>query len=238
VLAADRVDACRAPTRAILPCRAIRGVEVNNDALVAALGMDAVTAVHGYRLHVISEAERRGLRLVSEALSDLEQVGADIHIVDPIDIRLAFLHCPGRSELAGRTLRWGPAHGWSLSHCAANAPLSHYVGPHATPLLLVPTAPEVVRWATGECDGPAGPPVGVELDDDSEAIRRLLSFIDPQRRRQAPEAFLPAARTHSLGVQLRAHRSSAASLTADPCVNDASRDVELVIRQARRSGSG
>jgi hypothetical protein len=34
---------------------------MNNDALVAALGMDAVAAVHGYRLHVISEAERRGL---------------------------------------------------------------------------------------------------------------------------------------------------------------------------------
>jgi hypothetical protein len=45
---------------------------MNNDALVAALGMDAVAAVHGYRLHVISEAERRGLRLINGALPGAE----------------------------------------------------------------------------------------------------------------------------------------------------------------------
>ncbi|MHA6793814.1 hypothetical protein ACVGVM_09910 [Pseudonocardia bannensis] len=208
---------------------------MNNDALVAALGVDAVAAVNGYRLHVISEAERRGLRLVSEVLSDVVQVSAEVRIVDPIDIRLTFLHCPGCPELAGRTLRWGPAHGWSLSHRTANAPLSYYAGPGATPLLLVPTAPEVVRWATGECDGPAAPPVGAELDDDPEAIHRLLSFIDPQRGLQAAEALLPTARASSHGVHTHLHRSSAASVTTDRRVNDASRDVDAGIRQARRS---
>lgn len=79
---------------------------MNNDALFAALGVDAVVAVNGYRLDVISEAGRQGLRLVSEADSDVVQVFAEIGNADPIDIRLAFLHCPGHPELAGRTLRW------------------------------------------------------------------------------------------------------------------------------------
>lgn len=156
---------------------------MNNDALVAALGRDAVTAVDGYRRRVISEAQQRGLRLVSERLPDVGNVAADADSADPIDIRLAFLHCPGRADLAGRTLRWCPAHGWSLSHRAANAPLSYYAGPMATPLLLVPTAPEVVDWATREFDGPATPPVGVELDDDAEAIHRLLGCLDDGRQR-------------------------------------------------------
>lgn len=195
---------------------------MNNDALVAALGADAVAAVNGYRLDVISEAERRGLRLVSEPLSDVVQVSAEVPIVDPIDIRLAFLHCPGRPELAGRTLRWGPAHGWSLSHRAANAPLSYYAGHGAPPLFLVPTAADVVQWATGDGDGPGKPPVGVELDDDPEAIHRLLSFIEPQRRMRAFEAFLLAARARSHGVHPRVRRSAA-------------RDVDAGIRQARRS---
>jgi hypothetical protein len=48
---------------------------VNNDALVAALGPDTVAAaVHGYRLAVIREAERRGLTLVSEPLSAVIQL--------------------------------------------------------------------------------------------------------------------------------------------------------------------
>ena len=34
--------------------------QVNNDALVAALGLDAVAAVHGYRLAVLAEGQRRG----------------------------------------------------------------------------------------------------------------------------------------------------------------------------------
>jgi hypothetical protein len=155
---------------------------VNNDALFAALGVDAGAAVNGYRLDVIFEAERRGLRLVSRAPSEVVQVSAEIDNAEPIDIQLAFLHCPGHPELAGRTLRWDPARGWSSSHCAANAPLSYYAGPGASPLLLVPTAHEVVEWAIGACDGPATAPVGIDLDDDPEAIRRLLSFIHPQRR--------------------------------------------------------
>jgi hypothetical protein len=160
---------------------------MNNDAFVAALGRDAVTVVHGYRQHVISEAQQRGLRLVSETPLDVGHAAADagsddLDNVDPIDIRLTFLHCPGRADLAGRTLRWCPAHGWSLSHRTANAPLSYYAGPIVTPLLLVPTVLEVVDWATGECDGPATPPVGVDLDDDAEAIRRLLGYLDYGRQ--------------------------------------------------------
>jgi hypothetical protein len=156
---------------------------MNNDAFVAALGRDAAPAVHGYRQHVIAEAQRRGLRLVSEALPDVGNVAADADSVDPIDIRLTFLHCPGRADLAGRTLRWCPAHGWSLSHRTANTSLSYYAGPMATPLLLVPAVPEVVDWATGEFDGPATPPVGVDLDDDAEAIHRLLGYLDDGRQR-------------------------------------------------------
>lgn len=151
---------------------------MNNDALVAALGRDAAIAVRAYRLHVIREAERRGLRLVEEAVPDAAQGFAEARTVDPIDIRLTFLHCPGHAELAGRRLRWSPEHGWSLSHRAANAPLAYYAGPQATPLLLVPPAQDVVDWAIGEFDGPARPPVGVELDDDPEAIRRLLDPVD------------------------------------------------------------
>ncbi|WP_142047300.1 hypothetical protein [Pseudonocardia kunmingensis] len=166
---------------------------------MAALGVDAVAAVHGYRLAVLSEAGRRRLRLVSDPLSGAVQGSAEPGGVDPIDIRLTFLHCPGRPELAGRTLSWGPARGWSLSHRAASAPLSYYAGPGATPLHLVPPVEEVVRWATGECDGPARPPVGIELDDDPEAVRRLLSFIHPQRRPKSTEALQVAARAHSDG---------------------------------------
>ena len=72
---------------------------MNNDAMVAALGADAVAAVHGYRLQVIAEAERRGLRLVSEALCGVVRLAADVClVVDPIDIRLTFGHVsrPGR----------------------------------------------------------------------------------------------------------------------------------------------
>lgn len=166
---------------------------MNNDALVAALGTDAVAAVHGYRLRVISEAERRGLRLVSEPLSEIVQLAAEVRIIDPIDIRLTFHHSDGRGDLAGRLLRWAPAHGWSLSHIATNAPLSYYAGPAAGPLHLVPHPAHVVEWAaTTELDGPATPPVGIELDDHPDAIKRLLGFIDPQRRMHPLESFAPA----------------------------------------------
>lgn len=156
---------------------------MNNDAFVAALGRDAVTAVHGYRLHVISEAERRELRLMSEALADVGSLSSEADSLDPIDIRLTFLHCPGRADLAGRTLRWCPAHGWSLSHRTASAALSYYAGSTATPLLLVPAPSEVLDWATGEFDGPATPPVGVDLDNDAAAIHRLLGYLDAGRQR-------------------------------------------------------
>ena len=167
---------------------------MNNDALVAALGRDAVAAVQGYRRLVVAEAARRGLRLVSKALSEIMWDCAQAHIIDPIDIRLSFRHCPDRPELAGRVLCWSPAHGWSVSHRTANAPLAHYAGPGATPLLLVPTAPEVVVWAAGEIDGPTTPPPGVELDDDPLAIRRLLGFIAPTHPLRAHETFRPTAR--------------------------------------------
>lgn len=160
---------------------------MNNDAFVAALGRDTAAVVRGYRQHVISAAQGRGLRLVSDALLDVghsaDAGSVDPDCGDPIEIRLTFLHCPGRADLAGRTLRWSPAHGWSLSHRAANATLSYYAGTAATPLLLVPAAPEIVDWATGELDGPATPPVGVELDDDAEAIQRLLGYLDDGRQR-------------------------------------------------------
>ncbi|MGH8939026.1 MAG: hypothetical protein ACRDV2_06715, partial [Actinomycetes bacterium] len=96
---------------------------MNIYALVAALGMDAVAAVHGYRLQVISEAERRGLRLVSQAGSDIAQPSTDVRAVGSLDIRLTFLLTPGRAALAGRMLRWCPAHGWSLSSTGTHPPL-------------------------------------------------------------------------------------------------------------------
>ncbi|MFC4941935.1 hypothetical protein [Pseudonocardia sp. GCM10023141] len=149
---------------------------MNNDALVAALGMDAVAAVGGYRAQVMGEAGRRGLRLADDALPGL----------DPLDIRLSFRHCAGRGDLAGRTLRWSSAHGWSLSHLTANGTMSYYAGPQAGPLLLVPSASEVVDWALGACDGPATPPVGVDLDDDPRAIRRLIGCLSHRAELHAP----------------------------------------------------
>jgi hypothetical protein len=144
---------------------------VNNDALVAALGRDAVTAVACYRGLVVAEAARQGLRLVGGAL------------VDPIDIRLRMAPCHRRPWLAGRLLCWAPDTGWSVTH-RTGAPQAYYAGPSATPLSMVPTATEVVRWAAGAIDGPAAPPFGVELDDDPRAIQRLLAYAttDPVAR--------------------------------------------------------
>jgi hypothetical protein len=144
---------------------------VNNDALVAALGRDAVTAVASYRELVVAEAARQGLRLVGGPL------------VDPIDIRLRVEPCRRRPWLAGRLLCWAPATGWSITH-RTGAPQAYYAGPSATPLSMVPTATEVVRWAAGAIDGPAAPPFGVELDDDPRAIQRLLAYAtaDPVAR--------------------------------------------------------
>ena len=150
---------------------------MDNDALVAALGRDADAAVRGYRAQVITEAWWRGLRLRAQTRPD----------ADPIDIRLSFQYCVGRADLAGRTLRWSAAHGWSSSHVVANAPLSFYAGSPAAPLLLVPHAWEVVAWAGGECEGPATPPLGVDLDEDPRAIRRLIECIPHGEDGMAPE---------------------------------------------------
>jgi hypothetical protein len=153
---------------------------MNNDALVAALGVDAVAAVRGYRLDVVAEAARRGLRLVSDAPSELVATGDAYVVIDPIDIRLHILDDPGNGDLGGGMLSWSPAHGWALSRSAALPPLAYYAGPDAGPMHLVPTAPQVLEWVTGEPDGPASPPVGVELDDDPAAIQRLLEFANPK----------------------------------------------------------
>lgn len=166
---------------------------MNNDALFAALGMDAVAAVHGYRLAVRAEAAERGLRLVSEPLSDVVAVSPGVCvIVDPIDIRLAFVHTRARRGLAGRTLTWGPEHGWAMSHRTASGPLCFYAGPQASPLDLVPTPPQVLDWAAGDLDGNGVPPARVDLDEDPEAIRRLLSFMPEHGGFSTIEAFVPA----------------------------------------------
>ncbi len=165
---------------------------MNNDALVAALGMDAVAAVHGYRLAVRAEAAERGLCLVSQPLSDVVAVSAGVSlIVDPIDIRLAFVHAGG-SDLAGRTLTWNPEHGWATSRRGANGPLCFYAGPGASPLDLIPTPPQVLDWAVGGFDGHAAPAARVDLDEDPEAIRRLLGFLDRGCDFSTVDAFLPA----------------------------------------------
>ena len=72
------------------PDRPGEGGHVNNDALVAALGRDAVTAVACYRERVVAEAARQGLRLVGGPL------------VDPIDIRLRIGPSRRRPWLTGR----------------------------------------------------------------------------------------------------------------------------------------
>ena len=165
--------------------------EMNNDALVAALGMDAVAAVHGYRHAVRAEATHRGLCLISQPLSDVVAVSPGVCvIVDPIDIRLAFVHARG-SNLTGRTLTWNPEHGWAMSHRTASGPLCFYAGPGAGSLDLVPTPPQVLDWAVGELDGNGMPPARVDLDDDPEAIRRLLGFLDQSSDFSGVEAFTP-----------------------------------------------
>ena len=136
---------------------------MDNDALVAALGRDAATAVACYRERVVAEAARQGLPLRGSPL------------VDPIDIRLRIGPCRRRPWLAGRQLCW-VAVDRVVDHAPGGQPYAYYAGPCATPLAMVPTAVEVVRWAAGAIDGPAAPPFGVELDDDPRAIQRLLAM--------------------------------------------------------------
>jgi hypothetical protein len=160
---------------------------MDTHALVAALGPDASAAVHGYRLDVMVEAGRRGLRLVDELVPDLGRLLTERSRLDPLEICLTFLHCPGRPELAGRTLRWCPSHGWSSSHRVASAALSHFADSRASALDLVPTAAEILDWATSGFDGSSVPPTGVDLDDDPRAIRRLLTHADlPGSRADGP----------------------------------------------------
>ena len=163
---------------------------MNNDALVATLGLDAVAAVRGYRLQVISEAARRGLRLVSEVPSELVRASADAHVViDPIDIRLIVLHSLECGDLGGGMLSWSPARGWAVSRSTAHPPFSYRAGPGARPIDLVPTASQVVDWVADRHVGSAIPPAGVELDDDPAAIQTLLGFVNPKYRMFLQEAF-------------------------------------------------
>ncbi|MGD9527798.1 hypothetical protein [Pseudonocardia sp.] len=165
---------------------------MNNDALVAALGMDAVAAVHGYRLSVLDEARRRGHRVVSQALSDVVPISSGVCVVvDPIDIRLTVTG-PAGGVLTGSTLVWNPAEGWSLARPDARP--TFFAGPGAESLDLVPTAPEVLAWATDGAVGPTGPPLHVDLDEDTTTIGRLLAFIDPGRLRPMFDAFAPGSR--------------------------------------------
>jgi hypothetical protein len=155
-------------------------VRMNNDALVAALGVDAVAAVRGYRLDVVAEAARRGLRLVSDARSELVTTGDAYVAIDPIEVRLNILDDPDTGDPGGGMLSWSPAHGWAVSRSAAHPPFAYYASPVAGPIDLIPTASQVLDWLADPFDGPAFPPHGVELDDDPAAIRRLVGFASPR----------------------------------------------------------
>jgi hypothetical protein len=146
---------------------------VNNNALVAALGSDAVAAVHGYRLAVVEEGRVRGLTLRPARTGP----GSD-----PIDIRLVFTGSPV-APLTGLVLTWGPERGWSTADGVADPSPRYLAGPLARPLDLVPTPAEVVHHVTGPGRGSKVPPLGVELDDDPAAIRRLLRFATARRDR-------------------------------------------------------
>ena len=154
-------------------------MRMNNDALVAALGVDAVAAVRGYRLDVVAEAARRGLRLVSDARSELVTTGDAYVAIDPIEVRLHILDDPDTGDPGGM-LSWSPAHGWAVSRSVAHPPFAHYASPVAGPIDLVPTASQVLDWLADPFDGPAFPPHGVELDGDPAAIRRLVGFASPR----------------------------------------------------------
>jgi hypothetical protein len=146
--------------------------------------------VHGYRLAVIREAERRGLTLLSEPLSAVIQLSAGCVVVDPVDIRLTFRAAPGL-KLAERALRWCPADGWSVARHRLDPPARYFAGPGANPLQLVPTPDEVVDWACAQPVGSDEPPRGMGLDDDVAAIHRLLGFVDQLHPMSLDQAYLP-----------------------------------------------
>ena len=148
---------------------------MNNNALVAALGSDAVAAVHGYRVAVVDEARVRGLTLRPARTSAT---------TDPIDIRLVFADGPG-GALTGQVLTWGPQGGWAIARAPADPSPRYLAGPLARPLDLVPTPADVLHRTTSGERGSKVPPLDVELDDDPVAIRRLLRFATARRDRSS-----------------------------------------------------
>ena len=148
---------------------------MNNNALVAALGSDAVAAVHGYRVAVVDEARGRGLTLRPARTSAT---------TDPIDIRHVFADGPG-GALTGQVLTWGPQGGWAIARAPADPSPRYLAGPLARPLDLVPTVAEVLDRVTGGRRGSTVPPLEVELDDDPAAVRRLLRFASARRERSS-----------------------------------------------------
>ena len=153
---------------------------MNKYALIAALGPDAVDAVHGYRVAVLAEAKRRWLCLAAEAAPlDAAVAPRGFAGIEAIDIRLAFVYCRGRPDLAGRTLQWGPEQGWSMSHRLANRPLCYYARSVTEAPQLVPSPPELLDWAVAEPSGGAYPPATGRFDNNADAIKRLLRFVDP-----------------------------------------------------------
>ncbi len=68
-----------------------------NDALVRAHAIDAIAAVRGYRVQVIAEAVRRGLRLVTISPSVLVPVSPG---AGPVEIRLMI--CPAAAGMISR----------------------------------------------------------------------------------------------------------------------------------------
>jgi hypothetical protein len=159
-----------------------RVAAVNNNALVAALGSDAVAAVHGYRLEIVEQARLRGLTLRPA------RTGPG---TDPIDIRLVFADGPG-APLTGVVLAWSPERGWSTAGSAADPSPRYLAGPLARPLDLVPTPADVLYRLTGQARGSKVPPLDVDLDDDPAAIRRLLRFATARHGRSSDALSLTA----------------------------------------------
>ena len=165
---------------------------MNSDALMAALGMDAVAAIRGYRSDIVADAARRGLRLVSGPLSHVTRTArGDAPVMDPLDIRLTFDR--SRADLDGRVLRWNAAEGWSARSPREPSAVRYYAGPGARPADLVPAAPAVLDWAvldravagSDATRYSASPPEGVDIDDDPRTLRRLIDFIEPRHRHHA-----------------------------------------------------
>ena len=151
---------------------------MDSNALMAALGMDAVAAVRGYRAAVVGEAARRGLRLVHHS----HWGAAHARRADPLVIRLT-VHGSGRADLAGRELGWSAASGWWSRCPRARDRARFYAGPADSALDLVPSPTDVVGWATAARDDDATgglPPDGVDLEDDPAALHRLIEFTRPR----------------------------------------------------------